>query len=97
MSSLGYVCPVETPEGDQCGIAKNLASTCYISIERDENLIWDTISEGKYITDTPSDSNQTLFLLNGMLRGWCAGGELRTFCLDQRRTGKFYKIRALFR
>ena len=74
-----------------CGIAKNLALTCYLSIERDETLIRQILDEAKYISDTPTETNQTILLLNGMLRGWCAGEDLRNFCLTQRRTGKFYK------
>ena len=74
-----------------CGMVKNLAITCFLSLERDENLVWNTISEGKYITEALTETNQTLFLLNGMFRGWCAGEDLRNFCLTQRRTGVFYK------
>lgn len=35
-SSWGMICPADTPEGEGCGLTKNLAMTCHITIDEDE-------------------------------------------------------------
>ena len=36
-SQWGYICPIKTPEGARCGVVKFLASTCRISMGRQED------------------------------------------------------------
>lgn len=36
-SQWGYICPIKTPEGARCGVVKFLASTCHISMGRQED------------------------------------------------------------
>jgi len=33
------VCPTDTPEGESCGLVKNLSMTCHITTEQDETYI----------------------------------------------------------
>ncbi len=35
-SQWGVVCPADTPEGEACGLVKNLALTAHVTVERDE-------------------------------------------------------------
>lgn len=80
-----------------CGIVKNMTVTCYISIERDENLILEKIMEESqrnpqpYLSDIQTTYHDSKFMLNGKLMGWCPGQQLRDFCLSMRRSSKFYK------
>lgn len=91
MSSLGYICPIETPEGENLGIVKNLATGCYISIARDEVPIRQAIEP--YISseykDAIKENRNTKCLLNGRLLGWCNGPELTAFAVSRRRQGAF--------
>jgi DNA-directed RNA polymerase II subunit RPB2 len=93
MSQLGYVCPVETPEGQQCGLVKNTSLTNYISLERGENLILEYIA--KYISNIPTEQLINQFILNGKFLGWCAGESLRSYCVALRRQSIFYKDTAI--
>lgn len=87
MSSLGYICPVETPEGENLGIVKNLTTGCYISVERDELPIRQEILP--YIQDDQDATHMSKCILNGRFLGWCDGVELRKFALLKRRQGLF--------
>ena len=87
MSSLGYICPVETPEGENLGIVKNLTTGCYISVERDELPIRQEILP--YIQDDQDATHMAKCILNGRFLGWCNGTELRKFAVLQRRQGVF--------
>lgn len=46
-SQLGFVCPAETPEGSSCGIVKNFASTCTISLDVDPDDFFNVMKGGK--------------------------------------------------
>jgi DNA-directed RNA polymerase II subunit RPB2 len=50
-TNWGYVCPAETPEGQGCGLLRNLAVTCHVSVGSVTtfNLLVDFM--GKYIND----------------------------------------------
>jgi DNA-directed RNA polymerase II subunit RPB2 len=39
MSQLGFIDPVETPEGKKCGLVKHRAITCRFTIERDDFVL----------------------------------------------------------
>jgi DNA-directed RNA polymerase II subunit RPB2 len=39
MSQLGFIDPIETPEGKKCGLVKHRAITCRFTIERDDTAI----------------------------------------------------------
>lgn len=89
MSQLGYIDPVETPEGNACGLVKQKSVTCYISIEHDELIIRSFIN--KYILSSPNISAMTVCILNGKFLGWCVGNELKSLLINLRRTSIDFK------
>jgi len=93
MSQLGFICPVWTPEGSQCGLVKNLASTVYISIERDENIIVEDIKG--YISSKPTSQFSTPTIINGKFLGWCEGESLRMEMVRKRRQLVYSKDTAI--
>ena len=42
----GFYCPAETPEGESCGLSKNLALTAIISGHTDEQVVMDRVKLG---------------------------------------------------
>lgn len=38
-SQWGMLCPSDTPEGEQCGLVKNLALISHITTDSDENPV----------------------------------------------------------
>ena len=93
MSQVGYVCPAETPEGQQCGLVKNSSITLYISIERDEDLVSELITP--YIVQEPSTQTTSPVILNGRFIGWCNGKELKALCVKMKRQLTIYKDTAI--
>jgi DNA-directed RNA polymerase beta subunit len=77
-TQLGYICCSETPEGEKCGLAKNIALTTHVSLERDifdfEEIIKDLREKG-YISqnsyDDPTSDTETVLIGNGRIYGWC--------------------------
>ena len=41
----GMICPAETPEGQACGLVKNLALMAYISVGTNASVILDFLNE----------------------------------------------------
>jgi DNA-directed RNA polymerase beta subunit/intein/homing endonuclease len=80
-----------------CGIVKNMTIACYISIQRDENLVLRRVLDESaarpqpYLSDIPTTYHTSKFMLNGKFLGWCPGPELRDFCRTMRRTLVFPK------
>lgn len=93
MSQRGYIDVVETPEGEGCGLVKNKATTCYVSVERDPTIINEYIRP--YITDNPTESNLTVCILNGKFLGWCNGPALRDYLIEKRRSLAVHKDTAI--
>jgi DNA-directed RNA polymerase II subunit RPB2 len=72
-TQLGFVCPVETPEGDTCGIVKSMAVSCRLSTENDTKteLVYSVVTdkniplmESRYIanedgSDVAQENNYT--------------------------------------
>jgi DNA-directed RNA polymerase II subunit RPB2 len=87
-TQLGYVCPIETPEGKQCGIVKNMAVGCYVSIGRDESDIVEYVNEKLMLSSNQTQIYDSAFILNGKFLGWCKGttavAELREARRSQR-------------
>ena len=69
----GLVCPAETPEGQACGLVKNLALMCYITVgSPSEPLVDFMIARGMEILEEyiPSKSpNATKIFVNGVWVG----------------------------
>ena len=72
MSQIGYLDPYDTPEGGKCGTVKHKASTCYVSVDKD-----DTPTEIKIrslgIRYKPDEEHQSPCILNGRFLGWVNG------------------------
>ncbi len=64
----GRVCPSETPEGQNCGLVKNLAVGAYISTVEDETIIAEYLQSFN-VREEFKDSKGTEVYLNGKLMG----------------------------
>jgi DNA-directed RNA polymerase II subunit RPB2 len=95
-TQLGYICPVETPEGKQCGIVKALAVGCYISIGRDEGVILEFVQKKKLISRTQTIHFNTALVLNGKFVGWCEGTKAEKELKMGRRFQKIYRDTMIF-
>lgn len=89
MSQLGYIDPGETPEGKQCGLAKNVSMTTYVSLDRPEEIIIETVRN--YVSDLRKDDQINPFILNGVFQGWVNGKVLKEICVDMKRSLKLPK------
>ena len=63
-TQTGYICIVETPEGEKCGLVKNLALTSYPSVEFSEIPLISSIENYKYIAETAEYSETGIDLLD---------------------------------
>jgi len=87
-TQYGYICPVETPEGENCGIVKNLAVTTQITYGKpDDNVIREILETSLFSPERTSTHN-TCILVNGKFIGWCVGLELRRHLIMFRRTSR---------
>lgn len=85
MDQWGFISPEETPEGANCGLLKTLALTAKISLERDQNLIYDELVKYKLI-GSRNEERTVKFILNGIFYGWCNGLDTKNFAITMRRT-----------
>jgi DNA-directed RNA polymerase II subunit RPB2 len=72
-SHWGLVCPAETPEGQACGLVKNLSLMCYVSVGSDATPIIDFMSQRNMQLLEEYDQNQnpeaTKVFVNGVWVG----------------------------
>jgi DNA-directed RNA polymerase II subunit RPB2 len=72
-SHWGLVCPAETPEGQACGLVKNLSLMCYVSVGSDATPIVDFMSQRNMQLLEEYDQNQnpeaTKVFVNGVWVG----------------------------
>jgi DNA-directed RNA polymerase II subunit RPB2 len=90
-TQTGYICPIETPEGKQCGIVKGLAVGCYISIGRDENVIVQYVRQSKLVSQTQNSEQDCAFILNGKFIGWCEGRSCESELKKARRSTRIHR------
>ena len=83
-SQLGYIDPVATPSGKTCGLVKNKAIGCWISVQGNSIPTWEYLKDG--ISEKSSPETPNLCILNGMPLGWCNGKNLRKKMIIRRRT-----------
>ena len=90
-TQYGYICPVSTPEGENCGLLKNLAITAHITVEqKDSDIIRRLIGDAErnmpslVVAEEEEDAHDKL-LVNGKFLGWCNGAEVQQFLIQQRR------------
>ena len=67
-TQIGYVCSGETPEGQNCGVLKNLTTLCWISIPRNVDDVGDIVSE--YVGSVKNPGDDIIVTLNGVYLGW---------------------------
>ena len=74
-SQLGYVCLWETPEGEGCGLIKNFATSCYVSLERNSadiiNIIKNDTNLNGFVFQNKDYQELVPLLVNGVIEGWC--------------------------
>ena len=85
-SQMGRICIAETPEGENCGLVKNLALTTYVSMERKTDDIRDFIKETNNISSDSSDLFPHVFLINGKIICW-SNKEIIPKIVNARRKG----------
>jgi DNA-directed RNA polymerase II subunit RPB2 len=99
-SQIGYLCLYDSPEGENVGLTKSLACSCYISLERDVNVILLTVGEGgrleMFVTQERENKNQVPLLVNGIIRGWCDPSLVIPELKDLRRSGALHKDTCIF-
>jgi DNA-directed RNA polymerase II subunit RPB2 len=71
-SQIGYICCLESPEGQQVGIVKNLAMLTRITTKVPTTVVRDIVSICKDILPIDSSVNisRTKIFINGVLIGW---------------------------
>lgn len=85
-SQLGYIDIYDTPESNKCGIVKALTIGCFVSVERNEGLVYNLMK--KHISQSPFKLPaewDTPCFLNGKFLGWCDGRNLKGLIDDERR------------
>lgn len=89
-SQLGYVCPIDTPEGGSCGLVKHKAITCHISIEHGEGLVRQELNNGRKLSLRKTTEYNTICLLNSVILGWCNGADTAEYLVRKRRNLSIY-------
>lgn len=85
-SHLGFICLVDSPEGEKCGLVKYLAITCYLSRQRPEGPLLEFLEP--YLSKKRDLQYHTMVILNGRLLGWTSGELLYEEVRRMRRSGK---------
>lgn len=94
LSQYGLVCPADTPEGEACGLVKNLAFLVEITVDLPEKELWQRIREryGEELDTFQYQEGTNVVMLNGVPIGWTQrprelGLELR----ELRRRGEIHE------
>lgn len=83
-TQLGYIDPVETPEGTDVGLTKHKTVTCFVSQYRDPVLVQTHLTD--QISEQKTPERASLVFLNGNLLGWSSGLELYQRLVDLKRS-----------
>ena len=95
LSQYRYVSYVETPEGSNAGLVKNLTITTRLSLDRGiegDRIITILIT----YTQNRTFENSHILMLNSKFLGWCNGPETRSLLIEARRRGDIYYDTSLF-
>eukprot|EP00466_Bigelowiella_natans_P019742 jgi/Bigna1/57909/fgenesh1_pm.37_\ len=102
-SQWGMLCPSDTPEGESCGLVKNLALMSHVTTNQDQNIIARLaynlgVEDVLLLTGEEMERpNVSLVMLNGRLLGVHSNPELLAHALRQlRRTGKVDKFVSIY-
>ncbi|KPM09624.1 DNA-directed RNA polymerase III subunit RPC2-like protein [Sarcoptes scabiei] len=102
-SYWGIVCPSDTPEGESCGLVKNLALMCQVSTEDDDSEIFrlcslsnNVIPYGNFDLDR-SDLDFHYLFINGVIVGFVTSLKSFTnYLRDNRRNGRIPKFTSIY-
>ena len=98
-SGVGYIDPFDTPEGEGTGLVRNLASTCYISLEKDPHMFYDFCSTNdkikKYVFDKRYAGTVPL-LVNGVVKYWCLPEKATVLIKKFKNENLYYKDACVF-
>ncbi|CAH6418972.1 DNA-directed RNA polymerase subunit RPB2 [uncultured virus] len=107
-TQLGMGCSAETPEGEGCGLIKNTALTCYLSLDRslDSFIAFIQREEARrFMADAKGGEFQYPLIVNGQLQRtgsegatnivWC-DARLKSVLIQGRRTGLLPKDCCIF-
>lgn len=84
-SQLRYICTVETPDSQVCGLIKNFGITAHTSLEYDDGPVIGMLH--KIISLQPTSSAKSPCLVNGKFLGWINGDEAARKIISARRSG----------
>ena len=82
VTSFGYCCPAETPEGHACGIVKNMSLSCHISNSFQSDILEDIVKDIEL-----NNKGEYRLFFNGRLMGK-TDSDLAYTLRDFKRTGK---------
>lgn len=83
-----FVDIADSPEGENCGLNKSKAITCYVSRDYDLQTVVHMVDNDKHVLDFPDKTHRTPLLLNGIMLGWCNWTYYYTKLIMRRRQGK---------
>lgn len=76
-SQAGFVCFIETPDGNKCGIIKHKAMTAQLTImylnEYIDEILNNLFGSIANIPNTKDEYNNTILCVNGIIYGWING------------------------
>ncbi len=75
-TQYGFICTGETPDGENCGVLKNLTSVCWLSISRRDDEIYDLFKE--FLRPIKETDDHLPLMLNGNICGWVDQNEYQT-------------------
>lgn len=103
-SHFGYICPVDTPDGENCGLVKNLALLAKVTTASEDSLLLSKLDGlamkelGLFtITEMNRDESTWVVILNGKIAGGVK--DAKKFAEDfkfLRRTGKIDRFVSIF-
>lgn len=89
-SQTGYICTAETPEGENCGVVKNLTTICWVSLSRNVDLVEDMIQP--YISEEKESEDFLVLLLDGDIRGWINPSDYLSLKRDIKRNKETFDV-----
>ncbi|THD21191.1 DNA-directed RNA polymerase subunit beta [Fasciola hepatica] len=90
-SQWGLICPSDTPEGEACGLVKNVALMCHVTVEMDDTALIRLISNYYVLPLQQLQYGRTEFIIyvNGKPIGFTEQpGKLAALIRGLRRTGR---------
>lgn len=71
-SSIGFICPLSTPEGESCGLDNNIAQLASISKQRDADTVLQLLKDKNiFRLGVRGDASSVRFFVDGIWKGIC--------------------------